>query len=497
MHAATSKDMVLTGDWVTPQVNGESFYDKPILYNWLAAIAFLILGFTESAARLPAALLGMGTVMVTYFLGRRMLGPRAGFLSGVILATSMEYIILSRVVVHDIALVFLITLALYFFYLAFKSETRRRSRMLAAYGAAGFAVLAKGPIGLLLPAMIIGIFLLLRRDLRFLKEMEIGWGLLVFCAVAAPWYVLISLRNQDYAGYFFIQQNLMNFLSGQARHPRPFYYYCYVFLGGFFPWSFFLPLALIRGLRGELKRVTDERLFLIVWAGVIFLFFSIARSKLPPYILPLFPAASLLVGGLWHDLLKAATREYRKGMLYSFIPLTGVFAVGLVALLVHPPTRLESKYGISLMLVYLLFFLMAGSVILAFLFFIKERLAASFAALAGMVAASILFFVLLIVPSINPYRSTKGLARKLDMMLPPEEKIVSYQELYDSVLFYTDRKAIILKTPRQLKEYLASEERVFCIIERKHFGPLEKLGQMTYLVAREGNKLLISNEESS
>ncbi|HSB33796.1 MAG TPA: glycosyltransferase family 39 protein, partial [Nitrospirota bacterium] len=111
LHASTSKDMVLSGDWVTTRVNGQNFYDKTVLYNWFAAVSFLLFGFTELAARLPAALLGLGTVLVTYELGRRMFGSGAGLLGGAVLATSPEFIVLSRAVVHDISLAFFITLS--------------------------------------------------------------------------------------------------------------------------------------------------------------------------------------------------------------------------------------------------------------------------------------------------------------------------------------------------------------------------------------------------
>jgi 4-amino-4-deoxy-L-arabinose transferase-like glycosyltransferase len=301
-HASTSKEMLLSGDWVTPKLNGENFYDKPVLHYWFVAVSFLIFGITEFAARLPAALLGLGGVLITYGLGRRMFGPTAGFLAGVILATSPEYYMLSRTVVHDISLVFFITLALLFFYRGFQEEKHRRRRFLLFYVFLGFAVLAKGPVGIVLPAVIVGLFLILTKRPGFLREMEIGWGLLIFLAVAAPWYVLVSARNADYGSYFFIKNNVMRFLSSRAQHRGPLYYYFPALFGGLFPWSCFLPLALIGAFRGLLKKGNEARLFLVLWVAVTFLFFSVARSKLSTYILPLFPAVSLLVGGLWSDL---------------------------------------------------------------------------------------------------------------------------------------------------------------------------------------------------
>ena len=130
MHASTSKDMVLDGDWITPRYNGSNFYDKPPLHNWLVAMAFLLFGFSEFAARLPAALLGTGCVMITYWLARSMFGPVVAFLSALVLATSAEVIVLARVVVHDISLAFFVTLALTLFFVGYKNEKHRKPAFL-------------------------------------------------------------------------------------------------------------------------------------------------------------------------------------------------------------------------------------------------------------------------------------------------------------------------------------------------------------------------------
>jgi len=497
-HAATSKDMILSGDWITPTLNGETFFDKPILFNWLVAISFLVFGFTEFAARFPAAVLGLGCIIITYLLGRKIVGPTVGLLSGAILATNGEYIILSRAVVHDISLVFFMTLALFFFYLGFKDGRNRKVYFLLFYASTGFAVLAKGPVGVLLPALIIGLFLILERKLGFIKEMRIGWGILIFLGISAPWYLLISLKNRDYAGYFFIQQNLMNFisLSQEVRHPRPVYFYVYILLGGFFPWSLFLPLAIIRAFREGLKGISDGTLFLLVWFGVIFLFFSMASSKLEPYILPLFPAVSLLVGLLWHDLLKGPTPELQKGFLYSFIPILGILILGMFYLWMYPPLRLESQYGIDVFRLSRHALWIIGGTAVSFYLFLKKNAKASFSTMVGMVGSVILFIILVILPLVNPYRSTKGLAQKLDLMVPPGEKLVFYRYLRESALFYTNRRALLLIVPQQLRDYLASEKRVFCVIDRRSFERLGRTEKIAYVIDQEGGKLIISNKKS-
>ncbi|MGE5173730.1 MAG: ArnT family glycosyltransferase [Betaproteobacteria bacterium] len=500
MHAATSKDMVLTGDWVTPRVNGENFYDKTPLFNWFAALSFMAFGFTEFAARLPAAILGLATVFVTYALGRRLFGSTAGLLGGVVLATSPEFIILSRSVVHDIALAFFVSLALVFFYAAFSSERHRRLNLMLFYGAAGLAVLAKGPIGVLLPALIIGLFLLIRGKLGFLKEMDIGRGILVFLLVAAPWYVFISIRNTDYASYFFLKQNLGNFLSKQqATHPQPVYYYVPVLLGGMLPWSFFLPLAISGPLKNGLKQADSGVLFLVCWFSVIFLFFTAASSKLDTYILPAFPAVALLIARVWHELVTVPTPGMRRGAGYSFVPLFILFLAGiLIILVIQPPVRkLQMQYGVSLHDLFGFWLAVTGIPIIAFLFFYFRRYWAAFASLAATFVVGILLFIIAYAPTMDPYRSTKDLAKEMDTILPPGEQLVFFKKLGDTSLFYTNRRARVIHSEEQLLDYLASSKRALCVIERVEFDRHEKVAKSSYVLREEGNKLLISNRPAS
>ena len=494
MHAATSKDMILSGDWITPQFNGKNFYDKPVLFNWLAAISFLLFGFTEFAARLPAAVLGTGSVLVTYFLGKRMFNPTVGFLGGAILATSMEFIVLSRVVVHDIALTFFITLALYFFYLGYADKSRRKSVWFAFYVSLGFAVLSKGPIGVLLPGLIIFLFLLIKQRLNIIRDMQLGWGLLIFLAIAAPWYGLIILKNEDYAGYFFIQQNLAYFFSGESRHPRPFYYYIPILVGGFFPWFLFLPTALFRALRKGLGNPKDGTLFLVLWFGAIFLFFSTASSKLATYILPLFPAISLLVAALWGDLwVLPALDGPRKEILYPLAFFMAATTVAMVYILVRPLDVLFVNYGIAPERINILGGIVVACAALIFFLFLSRHYKSAFAAMTGMIVIGLMLFLVLIVPYINPYRSTKGLAEIVDPLLPQGEKLTFFHRLQDTTLFYTDRKATILWGKKAIVDLLASDERVFCVMEKKYFDDLKTDLPGAHVWAEEGDKLLISN----
>lgn len=495
MHAATSKDMVLSGDWLTPQYNGEKFYDKPPLHNWLVAIAFLIFGFTEFAARLPAALLGLGCVMVTYWMGRQIFGPTAAFLSAVVLATSAEYLILARVVVHDISLAFFITLALALFYLGYRNERHRRRLFLLGYAAMGFSVLAKGPVGVLLPVTIIGVFLIFKRQLSFLKQMQIGWGILILLAVAAPWYILISLKDPDYFNYFFIKQNLGNFFSKEVRHPEPIYYYIPIVMGGMFPWSTFLPLALFRAFRIRRTASNDGMLFALIWFAVIFIFFSIASSKLGTYILPLIPAGSLLVGALLHESFNGSSRGLAKGIFFSYLPLVIILPLALIYILLFPPVNLKADVGLDLRWIYYLVAWLVACCFLSMGQLVRKKYKLFIGSIVGTVITVFLFFLIFLVPPIEPFRSGKGLAQKIDKLIEPREDLVFYHRERDTFLFYTNRMATVLKTPQELRDYMASDKQVFCLFKMDDWEDVEKLHEAMHIVAQEGNKLIVSNRK--
>lgn len=497
-HATTSKEMVLTGDWITPRYNGENFYDKPILYNWLAALAFVTLGINEFAARLPAALLGLGCVLVTYFLGRRMFGVLGGFFGAVVLATSGEYIVLSRVVVHDICLVFFMTLALFLFYAGYTDARRRVVYFPLMYAAGGGAVLAKGPLGLLLPAIIIGLYLVSRRRLEFLKEMRIGWGILIFLAVAAPWYLMISLKNPDYAAYFFLQKNVASFLGSSTvkmKHVEPFYYHFGTLVSGFLPWSVFLPFACYRAVRGRFRAVENGTALLLIWLCTVFVFFSLAKSKLPTYILPLFPAAALLVGALFAEVVKSPSVRLHRGILFSFLPVVAALPIALIYIGLFPPHSVPRTTGISLTQIHVLVSGIGVWILVAFALLIRKRHRAFFSSIVMLMLVAITVLTTYLIPLANPYRSTKILSEKIDRMMPPGDDLVFYRREKESALFYTRRNAKIIKRPKQLRAYLASAHEVYFITEDKYLDNIQHLIPQMHEIAREGNNMIFSNKK--
>lgn len=492
MHAATSKDMVLSGDWTTPTLNREPFFDKPAFHNWLVALAFVVCGFTEFAARLPNAMIGLGCVLVTYLLGRRLYGPGAAFLGAVVLATAAEFIVLSRTVMHDMSLAFFVTLGLALWFVGYSRNATSRGWFLLSYAAFGGAMLAKGPIGVLLPGAVVFLFLLARRELHFLGRMSLGWGVLIGLLVAAPWYLAVSLRNPDFARYFFIELNFGSFLSEEAHHPEPLHYYLPILLVGFFPWSFFLPAALVRAWQRKGEDTHGGTLFLLLWAGLYLAFFSAAESKLATYILPIFPPLTLVVGRLWHELATTPTSTLRKAVLWSFSPFLLLPAAAFLWVRSHPLPlpELAAQYGLALEkaaspLIVLIFGLGA-----AFVLVLVRRTRAGFAGVALSFAACAALFFVFIVPVMNLHQSSREMALELDELLADGESIVCYSSTRYSALFYTDRLVRVIKSPKELSEVLSTDGRAYCVISSSRY---HKMGLQAPIVYERGDDLLISN----
>lgn len=496
LHASVAREMVEGGDWITPRFNGSTFYDKPILFFWMNALSFMAFGVNEFTARLPAALLGVGGVVITYLFGRTLFGKGVGLVGGMILTTSLGYVVLSRTIVHDISLAFFISLSLLFFYWGYQGGRHQRWWYRLFYASAGMAVLSKGPIGLLLPTLVIGLFLLSQGELKRLKEMEWRWGAMVFSLIALPWYVMVSLRDGDFASYYFLHKNLGYFFSSKVEHHEPFYFYIPMLLMPFFPWSCFLPSALIRSFPRGLRAVRGEKkedLFLFIWFSAIFVFFSLASSKMATYLLPLYPPAALLVGRLWQAGLEGSSQEPpSKGLAYS----TLAYSIAILGLAlgsaIYLPLRFRSfppLYFLPSALV------MIGAGVAAYIWFFREKKRkAAFLSIGAMVVLLMVSCVHWVFPPLNPYRSTKGLSLQLASLLEPGEELVFFGNLKESVLFYTDRRARVIREKEDLFYYLASTKRVYCLMDERRYRKLgEGIRVAAEVVAREGQEMLLVN----
>ena len=340
--------MVLRQDWVTPWWNGERFFDYPVWGYWMVALSFQVFGVSEWAARLPVALAASAVVIASFALVVSWAPPEEeraarwgrGLLAASILATTPGWVGWGRTSTTDMFLASAITLALYGFLLAHRHDDHPvlnpLGRVLFALFS-GVAVLAKGPVGLLLPGLVIVVFLTLTAQWRrWLRPLQLLAMLALFLGVAMPWYAAAAQVNGvAFLGGFLGFSNLQRFTSVLYDHPGPPWFYLPCLLLLLLPWSLFLPAAIISlrfwRLSSWRRAATDPALelplFLLLWLGLMTAFFSAAATKLPGYILPVVPAGSLLVALAWRPFPAAAPTPFGWLRLASWINL------GLLALL--------------------------------------------------------------------------------------------------------------------------------------------------------------------
>lgn len=340
MFVEAARQMVVTGDWVTPYWNGETRFDKPPLVYWLTAIAFKILGINEWAARLPSALAAIALTVLGFYTLRYFGYSRpknaiedgdsqesqtnrqlwiSAWIGVAAIALNPAWIAWGRTGVSDMLLASNIAMAMLSFFIGYarrgEGENLNTSASdkwyIAFYVFIALAILAKGPVGLVLPVLGIGAFLLYLGNFKqVLLEMRPVRGCLITGAIAIPWFVLVTLANgQAYIDTFFGYHNIQRFTSVVSSHRGPWYFYFPVVLIGLLPWSIYLPIAIAR-LRfwqrnkwQQSPRSAQLGLFALFWFISVFLFFSISVTKLPSYVLPLMPAGAILVTLLFGDLM--------------------------------------------------------------------------------------------------------------------------------------------------------------------------------------------------
>ena len=300
-YAEIPREMLASGDWITPRLNGLKYFDKPALQYWITAAVYWVLGEDEWTARLWPALSGLLTLVLVYYAGRRLAGARAGLAAAVLLACTFQYFLFSQVLTLDMGLTFFMTLALSAFLAsqdARGTPVQCRNWAVLAWVAMALAVLSKGLVGVVLPALVLVAYIVVERDWKLLGRLSWGPGLLAFLVIVLPWFVWVQLRNPEFFQIFFIREHFGRYALHEHHRAGPWYYYLVVLLVGSVPWSFPYFKATIGSWRkpssGNLK-INPNRL-LVLWVILIVVFFSLSASKLSGYILPVYPALALLLG---------------------------------------------------------------------------------------------------------------------------------------------------------------------------------------------------------
>ena len=435
-YALTAKEMVLSGDWVSPQIYGHYWYDKPIMFYWLTALGFKLFGFTEFAARFFPAVFGLLGLGLVCYGGYRLYNEKVGFYSGVLLLSSVEFFLISKSIITDAVLFFFFSATLLFFYLGY-SENRPLFWYLM-YASAGLAVLTKGPIGVLLPGLIITLFLLWQRDWRVLTRCKLVSGTALCALVAAPWYAaMYALHGSDFINNFF---GVHNFLRATvSEHPRDnvWYYYLLVNTLALFPWSALVPLCIWRRWRSGAGFTTSEK-FLLLWAAVVFFFFQAMATKYITYTYPLlFPMSIFLAK-------EVAAREEQLLNTGYYLFVGSFFALLLGAALWVSVTGIvveDSMFLIplSLMLGIMLYYLLQMG---------EGRKAIGLASLC-------LCFYLALITTIAVPLSEKRSAKDLGQLLVADgsKEVGLYGKYPTSAVFYSNARIVKLVPERELESY--------------------------------------------
>jgi len=297
-YAEIPREMVASGDWLTPRLNGYKYFEKPALQYWMTAAAFTAFGQNEWAARLWPALTGFLGVLLVFWAGKRLFAPPAGLCGAAVAASCALYVVVGHMLTLDMALTFFMSASVFAFAVAQhdSGESERRRWMLVAWAAAALAVMTKGLVGVVLPAGAVAAYVLIHRDWRLLSRLHLVQGGPLFLAIAAPWFILVSLANPEFFRFFFIHEHFERFLTREHDRYQPFWYFIPVLLLGILPWIVGLfPALRLAWTRSAAAGFHTQR-FLLLWCAVVLAFFSASNSKLVSYILPFFPALSLLVG---------------------------------------------------------------------------------------------------------------------------------------------------------------------------------------------------------
>ncbi len=304
-YSEISREMAASGDWVTPRLNGLKYFEKPPLQYWATALSFKLLGESEFSARLYTALCCLLSILIIAFTGWRLFSAEVGALSALALIGSPYFMALGEIVTLDMGLTLFTTLAVCAFMLSQRagaSVMQNRNYLLLAWAGMAGAVLSKGLVGIVFPAVTIFFYCLTQRDWRRLLNFRWGWGLVLFFAITAPWFIAVSLQNSEFARFFFIHEHFERFLTTSHRRVGAWWYFIPILFLGVLPWAFLLLAAVQRAWRAEARLTSFRPLrFALIWSLFIFIFFSASSSKLPAYLLPVFPPLALVIGYFLHD----------------------------------------------------------------------------------------------------------------------------------------------------------------------------------------------------
>ncbi len=435
-YAQTTREMLRANDWVTPRIFDHPQFEKPIAIYWLTMASFRAFGATEFAARFPMALFATLLVFLTYGFASRVLGRRTGLLAAIVLATSVEVIVSARMVLTDMVFAAFVCGSAFALWLAAAEERLRERWFLAACALSGLAVLTKGPLGLLLPALALAALLVMRRSPLPARPAPILAGAALFAVIAVPWYaIMLRMYGRLYYDSFFIHENVSRFFHAEHPSNNRVWFYPGILIGGSIPW---MPLLGVLALRARSAAVWSAvPRWLGAWSLLCLVFFTMAASKLPSYVLFLFVPLAILLAHALETLLREGTRSAAERWTMGALGLAQA-----AAFLVAP--RLTSYAALAMPLA-----LVGGCLLVALL--LQVRRVSTPWAVASAATAPVLVLACLgwAGPTVDDILSIRALARTVTADATPSRPVITSPILARGVTYYSDRPVAVLSTRPQ------------------------------------------------
>ncbi len=499
-YAEIPREMLVLHDFVTPHLDGVKYFEKPPLFYWLQAGAIKVFNpliieteqalskpksnylpsISEWTVRLPNAIVALLGCLLVYASGRILFERRAGLLSAIILASSLLYFALARMVTLDMTLSVCLSGSMLTFLVATNQSPSlwRRFLFYSAYMFAGLAVLTKGLVGIIFPMMIIGLWVLLCNQWHLLKRCYLPSGMVLFLLIVLPWHILVQARNPEFFQFYFINQQFLRYSTLIAQRYQPDWFFIPIFIAGFLPWVCFFPQAIVSYFPRNWQQFKEKNnyTFLLIWVGIIFIFFSFSHSKLIPYILPIFPALALLTG---HYLSTHWQRNRGIKWGYTAVPLVwlGLGGIGILYIIYDPTIILSQSARLFLTTGYGVFLLNS---IIASCFAIQKKSKMAFATLAIGSMISLLI-VSMSIPQLDT-RSIKPLVVVLKPLLKPGDKIVAYHDYYQDLPFYLNQRVFTVNVGGELTFGMQHQDTSHWMLQDANFWPQWNSTQRIYMI---------------
>jgi 4-amino-4-deoxy-L-arabinose transferase-like glycosyltransferase len=516
-NAEVAREMKESGAWLSPSYDGIAYLDKPAFYFKAVALSLAAFGNNETAARIPSALFGLALLAITFVFCRRVHGTRCAIMAVIIIATIPLYLVFSRTIIFDMTLAFFVSSAIFAGYRAEECEGKsRRNWYLLGALAAGFATLVKGPVGFLIPGLVLFIFHRVEGRRGVWKRFFAPLNLLVFFGVTLPWFIGLSLQHPDFPYYGLIEESFRRFTTTTFHRSQPFYFYALIVAGLFLPWSFILPEAGIAAWKNKKSMSSADRLC-VVWAIVVVIFFSLSKSKLPGYILTATVACGILTARFFERALANPSGKAARIIGRAAITLAILcFAVAIAAFVLS--TRMGSlakPLGLSIADAEELSHHFITPIILLSVFVVlglvaRFRRCVCFAFVCFAIFPLLLFTLNFgVIKTVFNGKSARQLSQKIPA-LPPETKLAFLECFPSGLPFYLDRTATLFT--KDGSEITSASNYILFRLKNDPAWPtnlvqvtnfdlwISQRKQPVYLVAREKNRVeleaVVGNQKS-